>query len=148
MRRHPAISLKTAEKLTGYRSQLSEPQIRHWFSEVSTYLEENQNLDVLEDGDRIFNADETAFALCPKTGKVLAPRGEKILYDISKTSDKENVTVLFTVSGSGKVAPPMPVFPYKRLRADIVRSIPKGWGVGKSDSELFKNQDPQLLLNM
>lgn len=134
LKRHPSISLKTAEKLTGYRGQLSEAQIRNWFSEVLTYLEENKYTDVLEEGDRIFNADETAFALCPKTGKVLAPRGEKNIYDVSKTSDKEHITVLFTVSGSGKIAPPMPVFPYKRLPADIVRTMPKGWGVGKSDS--------------
>lgn len=134
LRRHPTISLKSAEKLTGYRGLLTEAQIRNWFAEVFSYLEVNNYCDILEDGSRIFNADETAFALCPKTAKVLAPRGEKNVYDVSRTSEKENVTVLITVSGTGNLAPPMPVFPYKRLPADIVRAIPKGWGVGKSDS--------------
>ncbi|KAI4463196.1 hth cenpb-type dna-binding domain [Holotrichia oblita] len=97
LRRHPTISLKSAEKLTGYRGLLTEAQIRNWFAEVFSYLEVNNYCDILEDGSSIFNADETAFALCPKTAKVLAPRGEKNVYDVSRNSENENIMVPITV---------------------------------------------------
>ncbi|XP_072398392.1 uncharacterized protein [Diabrotica undecimpunctata] len=77
LNRHPNISLKTSEKLTGYRGQLTEIDIRNWFQEVSNYFKDNGYSDILKHAHRIFNADETAISLCPKTGKVLAPKGDK-----------------------------------------------------------------------
>ncbi|XP_072384649.1 uncharacterized protein [Diabrotica undecimpunctata] len=123
---------KTSEKLTGYRGQLTEIDIRNWFQEVSNYFKDNGYSDILEHAHGIFNADETAISLCPKSGKVLAPKGDKNIYSVSKTSEKENLTVLLTVSASGEICPPMVVYLYKRVPADIVTKFPKSWGLGKS----------------
>lgn len=124
--------MKTSEKLTGCRGQLTENDIHNWFDEVSNYFKENDYSQILNIGDSICNADETAISLCPKTEKVLASKGVKNIYDVSKTPEKENITALLTVSASGRKAPPMLVYPYKRIPSEIVTNFPKGWGLGKS----------------
>lgn len=53
-----------------------------WFK-VENYLAEN-NLDVLNDPSRVFNADETAFYLNPKDSKVMAEKENKYVYDRSQ----------------------------------------------------------------
>lgn len=67
--------------------------------------------DFLEVPERLFNGDES----CPKTGKVLAPKGWKNLDIIKKGNEKENITVLICFSASGKICP-------------------ETWVLGKSDS--------------
>lgn len=74
-RRHPHIRLRTPEGVSSASSKVSETDIRRWFEQVGGYLEENGLMSVLEDPTRVFNADETSFLMCPKTGKVLAPQG-------------------------------------------------------------------------
>lgn len=76
------------------------------------YIKSIDVLDIFEDPTRIFNGDETGFSLCPKSGKVLGPKGYKNLYMIKKNNEKENITVLVVFTASGKVCPPLVVFPY------------------------------------
>jgi hypothetical protein len=44
----------------------------------------------------MFNGYETCFQLCPKTGKVLAPKGFKNVYEVDKGNAKSKLTVMFT----------------------------------------------------
>ncbi|KAJ8930264.1 hypothetical protein NQ314_016946 [Rhamnusium bicolor] len=90
-------------------------------------------MSVLEDPSRIFNEDESSFTLCSKTGKVLA-RGEQNIYEIVHGSDKENITVLVTIAEDVTKAPPSIIYSYIRLPADIARSYPSEWWLGKSES--------------
>lgn len=71
LQRNPEISDRKPEKLSKVRANVTEQYIRSWFSEVKDYAEKNNLTEVLLDPSRIFNLDETAFFLCPKTGKVL-----------------------------------------------------------------------------
>ena len=48
------------------------------------------------------------------------------MYETDRGQAKENVTVMFTFSASGNITPPLVVFPYKRMPADILKSIPDG----------------------
>nr|CAI5854571.1 unnamed protein product [Callosobruchus analis] len=87
-------------------------------------------MEILNDPSRVFNADESGFQLCPKTKKVLAPRGAKNIYEVDVGQAKASITVLFTFAAAGNITPPMIVYPYKRLPSDIVNSIPDPpWGV-------------------
>lgn len=131
MKRHPALSMKKAEYLSKTRAAVTEQYIRNWFSEVQILLEDN--VDVLEDPQRVFNMDETAVYLAPKGGLVIAEKG-KPTYDVFTSSDKENITTLFTVNAAGEIAPPLTVFKYKRLPQDCLAKSPPGWGVGKSEN--------------
>lgn len=88
------ISLKNAEGINKARAQVTEESIRLWFRELEEYLDSIQQKDILSDSKRIFNGDESGFALCPKTGKVLGPRGFKNLYQIKPSNEKENNGVI------------------------------------------------------
>lgn len=74
-RRHPSIRVRYAERVTSASSKVSESDIRNWFKVVRDYFEKHDLMNVLEDPTRIFNSDETSFMVCPKTGRVLAPKG-------------------------------------------------------------------------
>lgn len=75
-RRHPKVVPRKPEGVSDASSKVSEENIRGWFKQVHDYFVENDFLDVLEDPSRIFNADESGFEICPKTGEVLAIKGK------------------------------------------------------------------------
>lgn len=138
LKRHPEISLREAESVNKARAIVTEESIRLWFQNLKNYLEVNNVLDVMEDGDRILNGDESGFSLCPKSGKVLGPKGWKNFYQIKKGNEKENLTVLICFTASGKICPPLVVFPYVRPPRAVVESIPESWVLGKSDTGWMK----------
>nr|XP_053614254.1 uncharacterized protein LOC128677433 [Plodia interpunctella] len=142
LKRHPDIVPRTSEGVTQSSACVSEKDIRKWFEEIRQYLTEVGLFDILNEASRIFNGDESGFQLCPKTGKVLAIKGTKNVYNIDSNNSKECITVMFTFSASGETCPPMVVYKYQRIPQKVAEGIPTGWGVGRSDngwmtSELF-----------
>jgi hypothetical protein len=81
LKRHPELTYKDAEGISMARGVITEESIRKWFRELEQHLKEQNALDILNDPNRIMNGDETSFCMCPKTGKVLAPRGWKNVYE-------------------------------------------------------------------
>lgn len=134
LRRHPEISKRNAEVISRARASVTEVSIRKWFEELNNFLKENEAEDIMEHPERIFNADETGVQMCPKSGAVLAPKNFKNSYQIAPGKEKEQVTVLCNVSAKGDSAPPMLVYPYKRIPRSIVETVPGEWGIGRSDS--------------
>ena len=59
--------------------------------------------DCFKDGSRIFNQDETSIQV-GSSGKVLAERGTKVLYNVGGSS-REHITASYTVSASGNCVP-------------------------------------------
>lgn len=49
------------------KASVSQADVRDWFKEIYDHLKKENNLDVLENGDRIFNMDEIAFPLDPRS---------------------------------------------------------------------------------
>lgn len=93
LRRHPNLALREPEGLTKSRAIITEEYIKKWFRDLQSYLNETGQADVLEDPRRILNGDETSFAICPKTGKVLAPKGPSAISSAAYRNfleDKEN----------------------------------------------------------
>lgn len=134
MKRHPEIAERTSEAVTSASSKVSERQLKNWFKQIEDYLKENDLLHILDDPSRVFNGDETNFMLCPKNTKVLAPKGDRNVYEIDHAQAKCCVTVMFTFSADGKVTPPMIIFPLKKMRVEVQRSVPSEWGIGLSDN--------------
>lgn len=96
LRRHPEISKRMSQNLINSRAILTEAQIRNWFQEIEQYLQENDLIGIVNDPRRIYNADESAFFLCPKGKKVLALRGSKTVYNHTANDEKECITTLIT----------------------------------------------------
>lgn len=138
LRRHPTICRRTAEAVTAASSNVSENDIRKWFSEIESYLKEKDTFSILEDPSRVYNGDETCFLFNPKLDKVIAPRGSKNVYDVDVGKAKQNLTVMFSFSASGVTTPPMIIYPNKRLSAAISSKIPDDWGIGFSDNGWMK----------
>lgn len=140
LKRHPDVSERTVEKLSHVRAIVDEKQIRSWFDEVSNYLEENGWLHILNDPKRVFNADESAFFLCPKGEKVLGIRGQKNVYEVHTGSDKENLTVLVNANADNTVAPTLVVYPGQRLPSTLKLTFPPGWDLSRSESSWINGE--------
>lgn len=96
LKRNPVISERSAQNLTKNRSSVTELQLRNWFTDVRTYVEEEGCEDIFFDPSRWWNTDETGVMLCPKTGKVLVKRGSKAVYSFVSNDEKECITTLIT----------------------------------------------------
>lgn len=134
LKRHPDISKRTSQNLTVQRRCVTQQQIDAWFEEVGSYIKEKKLEDVFKNPNRIFNADETAFFLNPKPGKVLAVKGSKTVYTTAGGDEKQNLTVLLTANSEGELAPPMIVYRYVRIPQSIANVMPPEWAIGRSDN--------------
>lgn len=138
MKRHPELTTRKSEGVSAASSTVSEQDIRKWFEGIYSYLCEKGYKEVLEHPERIFNADETNFQLCPQNKRVIAPRGTKNVYEVELAKSKTTLTVLFTFSAVGSYAPPLIIYPGKRLRKEIGDSVPEGFTFATSDTGWMK----------
>lgn len=130
-RRHPEISPRLAQNLSISRAYATEEVLRVWFQEVETHLNKINLHNI--DPSRIFNLDESAFFLVPKTDRVLARRGAKSVYKVVHEDEKESITTLFTVNAAGTMLPPMILFWYQRIPTNITNTLPPEWIIGNTD---------------
>ncbi|KAH3793775.1 hypothetical protein DPMN_147296 [Dreissena polymorpha] len=88
MKRHPAISERTAFTLGDQRAIVNQEMIANWFQNLTTYLK--TELDDWErlvgDPKRFFNADESGFPSCVNTGNVLAEKGVRYVYQVTNSN--------------------------------------------------------------
>lgn len=140
LKRHPKLTHRESEAVTRASANVSEADIRGWFHKILSHLEDVDALEILEDSNRIYNGDETNFLLCPKNSKVIAVKGSKNVYEIDQGTSKAAVTCMFSFSASGNVVPPMIIYPYVRIPAEISNSVPESWGIGHSDSGWMKSE--------
>ncbi|XP_036342576.1 uncharacterized protein LOC118751857 [Rhagoletis pomonella] len=140
IKRNPSLAMREAETISKGRAVVMQETILKWFKELEEYLKTIGQENIMNDASRILNSDETSFCLCPKTGKVIAPKGYKNIYQIAAGNEKETLTVLIVFSADGKLFEPMVVFPYLRPPKEIVDSMPKSWFLGRSESGWMKSE--------
>ena len=112
MKNHPELSVRTPLALGKERALVSRESLSMWFNEMKEYMD-SVDISILVSPDRLFNADETGFSLCPKGKKVVACKGDKHVYSLSSNT-KTNITVVVCTSAIGNFLPPMMIFPYKK----------------------------------
>ncbi|KAJ3631837.1 hypothetical protein MTP99_012943 [Tenebrio molitor] len=141
LRRHQELTERQPEAVTLASANVSEADIRSWFQQIETYLKEEDLFQILDDSIRVFNSDETNFQLCPKTKKVIAPRGTRNVYEVDRGQAKFTLTVLFTFAASDTITAPMIIYPYKPYKpSEISMSVPKSWGIGISSNGWMKSE--------
>ncbi|CAL4124319.1 unnamed protein product [Meganyctiphanes norvegica] len=140
--RYPMIVYRTPENLSTAQKSVRGSIVKQWFSDVVSYLSENNLADILDDHTRIYNLDETGFSISPNSGKVLPVKGDKLCFaKVSKTAKKnakKNITMLCTVRADGVLVPPMIIYPRKNTSVGIATQIGKvpeqyEFTVGQSD---------------
>ncbi|XP_041787178.1 uncharacterized protein LOC121602480 [Anopheles merus] len=133
LRRHREIAIRTPETVSSASAKVCEADIRGWFANLTSYLEENNLIEATLDPTRIYNGDETSFFLHPQTKAVFANRGSKNVYECEHADSHKNITVMFTFGADADIIDPCVMLPMKRIPADILREFPANWGVGKSE---------------
>jgi hypothetical protein len=133
LKRHPEIAQRNAESINRSRGALTEECIRGWFRDAEKFFADKNMSYILRDPKRQYNGDETGFQLDPKSGRVMAPRGESVYTEAG--GNKEQLSVLVTTRADGKVMTCAIVYPYKRaVPSAIVDNVPSRFCVAKSDS--------------
>ena len=121
-KRHPNLPIRTVQHST--RAAVTRKNLREWFNEQYSYLNNKNLLDTSP--DTIFNYNETNILLCPDSEKVLTETGCR---------SQESLTVLFMYSAAGTRAPPLLMFAYTEgVPKKMIQNTPKGWGIGISES--------------
>ncbi|XP_030834211.1 uncharacterized protein LOC105440922 [Strongylocentrotus purpuratus] len=136
LKRNPRLSLRTPQAIGKERAIVTAGTINIWFDEFESYLKEVNATSILTEPNRMFNCDESGFALGGEAGKrVLAEKGSKVVH-VVKSSDKSQVTVLATVSATGTFPPPLIVLPGIRAEYHYGHMVgaPKGAFFGRTES--------------
>ncbi|KAJ8877856.1 hypothetical protein PR048_022315 [Dryococelus australis] len=103
-------------------------------NQLKDYMKDIGADDVLQDAEKIFDGDETSFGLCPKTGKVIAPKGCRNVYDIKMSNEKVTIKMLLVFSASGRAVDPTVVFTFIKPPRAITDSLPNEWFIVRSES--------------
>ncbi|KAH9639510.1 hypothetical protein HF086_004336 [Spodoptera exigua] len=112
LKRHPEVAVRTPESVTAASSVIPV--------------------------EFLTATKQISCCVCPKTGVVLALKGDRNVYEIDRGQAKSSITVMFTFCANGDLTPPMIILPYKRLPGDIATKVPEEWGIGLSDNGWMK----------
>ena len=56
------------------------------------------------------------------------------MHKVVTDNDRKSISVLFTVTAAGEIAPPLVLFSYQRLLNAYARKTPGGWSVGNTEN--------------
>lgn len=141
VKRHPEVSERQPQQLGKERAIVTQSKVNKWFADYEDYVRnELKDPTILQDPSRLYNADESGFSLCPKSGKVVARKGTSTVYNFT-SSDKTQITVLACMGATGHFLRPLIVYPGQRFSYNPLEEYPdavmgrteNGW----MDSELF-----------
>ena len=123
--------MRKPESLQACRASSCTPErLDKWFADYSEFVHQHGLQDKPQ---RIWNADESGFPLCPKTSRVLCMRNKKHVYSVHSDS-KCQITTLVAASAAGSVIPPMHIFPGKRFSYNPLEGAVAGAYMGRSDN--------------
>ncbi len=114
---------------------ISFAMVETWFTTLCSYLRnEVEGWEaMMKDPRRVFNADESGFPLCAMSGRVLAQKGAKHVYQI--VSSKTQITVMACFNANGGLYASVNCLPWAavsghrnfRLSRSIYGHSDKGW---------------------
>ena len=140
--RNPSVSERVPQRLGRERTQVTMSKLEAWYRDCLAFLKEEVPdwEQLLKDPRRLFNCDESGFPLSVTSGRVLAPRGARHVYQVVANT-KLQLTVMACMNAIGDYMPPMIVYPGERLRDVGIENYPDAI-YGKSangwmDSPLF-----------
>ncbi|XP_064101716.1 tigger transposable element-derived protein 1-like [Macrobrachium nipponense] len=97
----------------------------------------------------IYNLDETGCHTVQSPGRVVTKRGRKQLGSITSAERGELVTLVYVVSATGNVIPPMFIFPRLHVRDHMLNMAPHGSVAAASKSGWITEQIfPKFLLHL
>lgn len=131
MKCHPSISLRIPEHLPLSRvHSCTSEALDKWYRNFDQFFQTHGFKDCPH---LIWNADESGFQLCPKTGKILAIRNAFTVYGITHDS-KELITTLCAANAAGETIPPMHIFADVRFKSNPMEGSVENAYFGRSSN--------------
>lgn len=140
LRRRPEIKHSQYSELSKSHYYVSEQFIGEWFNSLTKYLRSIKKEEILRDPRRILVGEEMSFSMCPKSGKIQAPKRWKNVYEL-KVATHDTVSVLVVFSATGEILNPLVAFPFIKPPASVTKSLPSNWFLGKSESGLMDSNE-------
>ncbi len=140
-RRHPNLTIRSAEKFSYARLIATDPLIiESYFDLLYRTLDEYHLFD---SPAQIFNCDETGMPLDHTPPKVIGAKGQKHPRAVT-TGNRKQITVLACCSAAGNFIPPLVIFRRKALNCGLIDGEVPGTTYGLSDrgwmdAEIFYN---------
>ena len=123
-RRHPNLTLRTAQPLSSARAAGSSKEtIEEFFAKLGGIC---ARLNLLAKPMQLFNVDETGISIVHKPGKVVTELGRRNVWGITSAERGKTHTVVTCVSASGFSIPPMIIYPRKRMTAKLTEGALSG----------------------
>ncbi|XP_055706194.1 uncharacterized protein LOC129803561 isoform X2 [Phlebotomus papatasi] len=141
LKRYPQLRHRTLDSRITQTTGVTTKNITEWFEKTREYLESKDLLELPH--DRVFSLDETGVMLSPVGDKLMARKGSNIFGKVMASNKKNIVTVLFTISADGKLAPPLLIHKGQKNSSIMTAACnDKGWVMGISEggsmtSEIF-----------
>lgn len=121
--RHNLV-FRSPENLSKASANLTKPNIEGWFASVSAYILNKPGLiEAMSDRSRVMNADKTMVRLNASSDKVLAPKGMKNVFEVTK-DDKAGITTMGTFRADGVACKPFIIYPYNRIPSNLSSNFP------------------------
>jgi hypothetical protein len=89
-KRNPGIAQRTAKTYGHQRTYISKEMVDEWFTNLNDYLkvEVPDWKRMINDPRRCFYADKSGFPICINTGKVLAEKGVRHVYQVTTSTKR------------------------------------------------------------
>ena len=94
-RSNPEVAQRVPQLLGYERSYIPLEKLHKWYEMCTSFLQEEEPSwkEMLSDPSRLFNADESGFPLCVKSGRVLCHHEAWHVYQLT-SSTKQQITVM------------------------------------------------------
>ena len=116
-------------------SAFNRPVVNQFYDNLAAVMDANH----FEPED-IFNCDETGCTTVQRPKQVVTEQGRKQVGSITSSERGELVTVVYAVSASGNVIPPLFIFPRVNYKDHFIRGAPPG-SVGRATRSGWINED-------
>ena len=114
---------------------LKKPVVTKFYDNLATVIDRNHFKP-----EDIYNCDETGCTTVQKPKAVVTEQGRKQVGSITSAERGELVTVVYTISASGNVLPPMFIFPRVNYKDYFIRGAPAG-SIGSATRSGWMNAD-------
>ncbi|XP_048511936.1 uncharacterized protein LOC125501081 [Athalia rosae] len=124
MKRHPELSLRTAESTSMQRAVgFNKSQVSRFFEQLKTMLDKFNFHP-----SKIFNADETGVSIVhANDAKVISVKSKKQVGKLTSGERGRNITIMLCINALGDhFIPPLFIFPRKRLNTRLMINAPEG----------------------